>query len=109
MGTWRGRKVVVLSREQIRNGDLLFRLNGSKLYMRYRKNAVNLFCPLERPHSAASRSIAPGSDTAINDITPESTMRFLRPSAVTTLHKTTTGGLAFFRDSDASRDLIIGG
>lgn len=109
MGTGGGRQVVVLSREQIQDGDLLFRLNGSKLYMRYRKNAVNLFCPLERQHSAASRSTAPGSDTAINDIATESTMRFLRPSAVEKLQKTTTGGLASFYDSDASKTLIIGG
>ena len=50
------RQVIVLSRTHIHYGDLLFRLNGSHLYMKYRKNAVNLHCRLRNQHLPASES-----------------------------------------------------
>jgi hypothetical protein len=50
------RQVIVLSRTHIHYGDLLFRLNGSHLYMKYRKNAANLHCPLRNQHFPACGS-----------------------------------------------------
>ena len=76
------RQVIVLSRAHIHYGDLLFRLNGSHLYMKYRKNAANLHCPLSNQHLPASESDSEPQHGNTEQVSQSPSIRNLPAAAV---------------------------
>ena len=76
------RQVIVLSRTHIQYGDLLFRLNGSHLYMKYRKNAANLHCPLSNQHLPASESDSEPQHGNTEHVTQSPSIRKLPAAAL---------------------------
>ena len=77
-----GRQVIVLSRKHVRHGDLLFRLNGSHVYLKYRNNAANLHCPLRHQHLLTAGLDAKPQDGTIKQVSHSPSIRNLPAAAV---------------------------
>jgi hypothetical protein len=77
-----GRQVIVLSRKHVRRGDLLFRLNGSQVYMKYHKNTFNLHCPSRRQHLPAAGLDGKPQDGTTKQVSQFPSIRNLPAAAV---------------------------